>query len=122
MIATAQSAHPLPPVEPAGKTESTARLVRASRLQHQRKPRMVGGLVRLKNEGYGFIRPDSGPPDYYVSISSLRDPAIWKENQRVSFLPGDPHPDDGSGKRKATPAWDVAEAPELVTPANKKKY
>ena len=34
---------------------------------------MATGVVRMFNEekGYGFIRPDAGPPDLFVHVSEL---------------------------------------------------
>ena len=84
-------------------TAETAQL--DSEAQPQRK---VGVLLRLKEEGYGFIRPDAKgrqrEPDYYVNICEMRDRADWQEGRAVSFLPGKPQP----GSRKAPRASDVA--------------
>lgn len=78
-------------------------------------PRLTGTLVRLKTEGYGFIRPDDGTPDYYVSISSMRDRADWVEGTRVQFTPGKPFPVRAGEKSKATPAFEVVAAHDVRT-------
>jgi cold shock CspA family protein len=58
-----------------------------------------GTLLRIHPNGYGFIHTES--QDYYVNISSMDDRKDWKEQQTVSFLPGQPR------KGKATPAYKV---------------
>lgn len=92
----------------------------SARKKHVR-PRLNGTLVRLKDEGYGFIRPDDGTPDYYVSISSMRDRADWIEGSRVQFTPGVAFPVRQGQKNKATPAWDVVACHEVRT-VNVKDY
>jgi hypothetical protein len=62
--------------------------------------RLKGVLLRLCDQGYGFIHvPGSG--DYYAHINHMRDRADWVEKTVVSFVPGKPRPG------KATPAYDV---------------
>jgi cold shock CspA family protein len=71
-------------------------------------PRLTGVLVRIKDEGYGLIRPDDGSPDYFVSINSMRNRADWREETRVSFQPGiAQRPQHPGEKSKAAPALDV---------------
>jgi cold shock CspA family protein len=73
----------------------------------KRPRRKTGTLVRIKDEGYGFIRPDDGSPDYFVSITSLHNRAHFRENTVVEFTPGATSlPGDGK-KSKAPPALDV---------------
>lgn len=69
--------------------------------------RLTGTLVRIKDEGYGFIHPDNKNPDYYVAISSMLDRRDWEEGKRVEFTPGDPFPARAGERTKATPAYDV---------------
>jgi cold shock CspA family protein len=66
-------------------------------------PRLAGEIIRIKEGmGFGFIRPDGGLPEHYVHVSALVDRSLWKEGQRVTFVPGPP-----SGGRKAPPALAV---------------
>ncbi len=70
-------------------------------------PRMTGVLLRLRDAGYGFIRPDGGGPDFFISINSMRDRAHWVEGQRVEFSPGKLYRAEPGKKSKAPPALDV---------------
>lgn len=62
-------------------------------------PRLVGTLIRLHLDGYGFIATET--EEYYINISSMRRRSDWHSGQRLSFLPGVPRPG------KATPAYDA---------------
>lgn len=66
-------------------------------------PRLTGTLIRIRDEGYGFIH--SATMDYYVNVSSMRDRSAWREGQKVNFLPGPSKPG------KAPPAYDVQAIP-----------
>lgn len=83
----------------------------ACRRPASKRQRRTGTLLRLKDQGYGFIRPDGGGPDFYVSITSMRDRSDWVEGGRVEFTPGDARPTPPGGKSKAAPAWDVVGLP-----------
>lgn len=88
---------------------------RFSRPVKPRAERIRGTLVRVRDEGYGFIRPDAGPPDFYVAVSSFRDRGDFRPGRRVEFTPGVAHRSEDGGRSKAAPAWDVAgiaDAPE----------
>ena len=71
--------------------------------------RVQGTLLRVVEEkGFGFIRPDSGPPDFFVNVSSFRDRTDFRRGRRVEFTPGTArHAKDGE-RPKAAPALDVA--------------
>jgi len=62
--------------------------------------RFRGVLLRIHDEGYGFIHTETDG-DYYVNIASMLSRADWKEGRPVSFLPG--RAKDG----KAPPAYQV---------------
>lgn len=70
-------------------------------------PRLTGTLVRVREEGYGFIRPDNGPPDYFVAVSSFRHRKDFRVDQRVEFTPGVARRSSPHDRPKAPPAWDV---------------
>lgn len=58
-------------------------------LNANREGRKSGFIIRIKaSEGYGFVRPDDGPPEYYVHVSAMSDRSKWLEGQRVTFFPG----------------------------------
>ncbi len=63
--------------------------------------RLTGTIVRIRDEGYGFIHT-ANDGDFYVNISSMRDRSDWIERTAVSFVPGEGKPG------KAPPAFDVA--------------
>ncbi|HEY1810632.1 MAG TPA: hypothetical protein VGG42_18870 [Acidobacteriaceae bacterium] len=76
--------------------------------------RLTGTLVRVRSdEGYGFIRPDNGPPDYFVAISSFRHRRDFRVDQRVEFTPGVARRSSPHDRPKAPPAWDVVALPAL---------
>jgi hypothetical protein len=62
-------------------------------------PRLVGTLIRIHQDGYGFIQTAQG--EFFINIGSMRDRAAWIPNQVLSFLPGAPR------EGKATPAYDA---------------
>jgi cold shock CspA family protein len=68
--------------------------------------RLTGTIIRIREEGYGFIHAEQG--DFYVNIASMRDRGMWREGTRVTFLPGAPR------AGKAPPAYDVKALPPLV--------
>jgi hypothetical protein len=63
----------------------------------------VGTLIRVHENGYGFIQihGDVGQGEYYININSMRDRSAWVAGQVLSFLPGEPR------EGKATPAYDA---------------
>jgi cold shock CspA family protein len=62
--------------------------------------RFRGVLLRLHDEGYGFIHTEESG-DFYVNISAMQDRSAWKERTLVSFIPGNAKPG------KAPPAYQV---------------
>lgn len=61
--------------------------------------RLYGTLVRIHEDGYGFIRTDQG--EFYININSMRDRSAWHAGSALSFLPG------LAREGKATPAYDA---------------
>jgi hypothetical protein len=61
--------------------------------------RLHGTLVRIHDDGYGFIRTDRG--EFYINVNSMRDRSAWHSGQALSFLPG------LAREGKATPAYDA---------------
>jgi CspA family cold shock protein len=48
---------------------------------------MTGKIVRVKDKGFGFIKPDEGGPDIFFHATGLKG-AEWdavREGRRVSF-------------------------------------
>lgn len=71
--------------------------------------RLKGTLIRIHEEGYGFIRvPHRG--EFFVNVNQLRDRSIWVEGAEVHFTPGRPK----SGK--APPAYDVVAVKAVPSP------
>lgn len=62
--------------------------------------RFRGVLLRIHDEGYGFIHTEASG-DFYVNVSSMQDRAAWKEGTLVSFSPGK------AKAGKAPPAYQV---------------
>ena len=62
--------------------------------------RFRGVLLRIHDEGYGFIHTEESG-DYYVNVASMQDRSAWKEGAAVSFTPGRAKPG------KAPPAYQV---------------
>lgn len=87
----------------------------------QETPRRTGVLLRLHTQGYGFIRPDDGSPDFFVSINSMRDRAHWIEGTHVEFSPGKLYRVAPGQKSKATPALDVVAVSSLAPRGQKSK-
>ena len=70
--------------------------------------RVSGTLVRVREEeGYGFIRPDAGPPDFFVNVGSFRNRRDFRRGRRVAFTPGVARRAKDGERAKAAPAWDV---------------
>lgn len=87
-VSVSTPTRPAPPAEPEGQ-------------------RVLGTLVRVREEGYGFIRPDTGPPDFFVAVASFRNRADFKLGRRVEFTPGVARRAKEGDRAKAAPAWDV---------------
>lgn len=48
---------------------------------------MTGTIARLKEQGFGFIKPDEGDKDYFFHARSLVDIAFddLREGEKVAF-------------------------------------
>lgn len=62
--------------------------------------RLTGTLIRIRDEGYGFIHVDRGV-EHYVNVSSMRNREDWQRGKIVTFIPGVGRPG------KSPPAYDV---------------
>jgi cold shock CspA family protein len=71
----------------------------------EKKPaeRLEGFLRGIHaDQGYGFIRPNNGEPDYWVNICQMRNRRHFVDGQVVDFVPG-----KNAKPGKAIPAFDV---------------
>jgi len=73
---------------------------------------MKGTIVRKRDEGYGFIKPESGEKDVFFHASSLGDVAFDDLNE------GDVVTFDIEDGPKGPSATNVAKAADAATPTD----
>jgi CspA family cold shock protein len=45
----------------------------------------VGKIVHFCERGFGFIQPDTGPPNVFVHISQIENQAVPEHGERVAY-------------------------------------
>lgn len=70
--------------------------------------RLQGTLIRIREQGYGFIHVPHGT-EHFVNVNQMRDRSAWVEGTEVRFTPGKAKPG------KAPPAYDVVAVKTLAS-------